>query len=90
MKKAENQNIEFKQAWNENSFKTVCAFANSSGGTIYLGIEDKGKVVGIKEAGKLLVDIPSKIRDIPGVTPLVSAKKRHGKEILEIKVDYSA
>jgi len=90
MKKAENQNIEFKRAWNENCFKTVCAFANSSGGKIYLGIEDNGEIVGINKAGKLLVDIPNMIRDILGVTPLVSAKKRHGKEILEIKVDYSA
>ena len=30
MRKVENQNKEFKQAWNENCFKTICAFANTA------------------------------------------------------------
>jgi hypothetical protein len=32
MRKVENQNKEFKQAWNDNCLKTICAFANTGGG----------------------------------------------------------
>lgn len=31
----EQQNIEFKSKWADNILKTVCAFANTNGGTIY-------------------------------------------------------
>jgi predicted HTH transcriptional regulator len=29
MRKVENQNMEYKQAWNDNCLKTICAFANT-------------------------------------------------------------
>ena len=29
-------------------FDTVCAFLNTDGGTVYLGIDDQGKVTGIE------------------------------------------
>jgi predicted HTH transcriptional regulator len=34
MRKVENQNAEFKQTWNENCLKTICAFANTAGGMV--------------------------------------------------------
>ena len=33
----EQQNIEFKSQWADNILKTVCAFANTNGGSIYIG-----------------------------------------------------
>lgn len=32
----ENETTEFKEEWTESAKKTICAFANSYGGTIYL------------------------------------------------------
>lgn len=46
--------------------------------------------MGVKEPLKMLADIPGQMRDILGITPEVSSKKRDGKTIIEIKVDYSA
>ncbi|MFA4911628.1 MAG: ATP-binding protein [Desulfobacteria bacterium] len=90
MRKVENQNKEFKQAWNENCLKTICAFANTAGGKLYIGIDDAGKAVGVKDAARYLDDIPNKTKDILGITPEVTVKKVAGKEIIEVSVAYSS
>ena len=41
----ENQNVELKSRWSDENQKIVCAFANSSGRKIYIGIDDNGKIV---------------------------------------------
>lgn len=48
----ESITIEFKQSrnkLNKDVFESVCAFLNRSGGHLFLGVEDKGNVVGIAE-----------------------------------------
>ena len=86
MRKVENQNKEFKQAWNDNCLKTICAFANTGGGKLYIGIDDEGKPIGVKDATRYLDDIPNKSKDILGITPDVSIKKKAGKDIIEVSV----
>ena len=54
----EAQNTEFKQAWKDDCIKCLSAFANGDGGVLYVGLDDDGKAVGVKDAKKLLVDIP--------------------------------
>ena len=44
----ESQNIEYKESWRDEYLKWVCGFANAQGGTIYIGIDDTGNVVGVK------------------------------------------
>lgn len=36
----ESQKTEYKQIWNDNCFKTICAFANTGGGKLYIGVDD--------------------------------------------------
>lgn len=43
MEKVENHNIEFKKSWHDEYLKTVAAFANTDGGIIYIGYNDKVK-----------------------------------------------
>ena len=59
---AESQNIEYKESWRDEYLKWVCGFANAQGGTIYIGIDDAGNVVGVKDVKKLMEDIPNKIQ----------------------------
>ena len=33
----------------QNLFETVCAFLNRNGGHIFLGISDKGEIIGISD-----------------------------------------
>ena len=50
----ESQTVEFKQVWKDEYLKTICAFANSDGGSFYIGVEDDGSIVGIKSVKSLL------------------------------------
>lgn len=81
----EQQNIEYKKIWRDDYLKWVCGFANASGGKLYIGIDDKGKVTGINNHQELLEQIPNKFRDILGVfaeVNLQSEGKRHYLEII--------
>ena len=49
----ESLNCELKQEYTEDIKKTVVAFANSDGGDIYIGVEDDGKVCGIKNTDEI-------------------------------------
>ena len=53
-KHKEQQNVEWKAEWKEEYLKWICGFANAQGGKIYIGKDDKGETVGVKNAKKLL------------------------------------
>ena len=42
--KPENQDAEFKSTWRDEYLKWICAFANTKGGTLYIGVDDAGNV----------------------------------------------
>ena len=83
----EHQNIEYKQSWRGEYLKWICGFANADGGTLFIGINDKGQVVGISQVLKLLEDIPNKVRDILGILVDVNLKSSPDGEYLEIIVE---
>ena len=86
---AESQNIEYKESWRDDYLKWLCGFANAQGGTIYIGIDDAGKVVGVKDIKKLMEDIPNKIQSGLGIVADVNKHTKDGEDYLEIKVDPS-
>jgi len=86
MLKKENQNTEYKQSWRDEFLKPVCAFANTEGGTLYIGIDDAGQVVGVENADKLLTDIPNKITDMLRIVAAVNLKREKNKEYIVIKI----
>ena len=87
---AESQNIEYKESWRDEYLKWLCGFANAQGGIIYIGIDDAGNVVGVKDAKKLMEDIPNKIQAGLGIVADVNKHTKDGKDYLEIKVDPSS
>lgn len=87
---AESQNIEYKESWRDEYLKWVCGFANAQGGTIYIGIDDAGNVVGVKNVKKLMEDIPNKIQSGLGIVADVNMLTKDGKDYLEIKVKPSS
>ena len=86
---AESQNIEYKESWRDEYLKWACGFANAQGGTIYIGINDDGKIVGVQNVKKLLEDIPNKIQSHLGIVADVNKHTKDGKDYLEIKVEPS-
>ncbi|RTY86035.1 ATP-binding protein [Flavobacterium sp. RSP15] len=43
--KTENQHTEFKSSFNETTIETLCAFVNTKGGKVHIGLDDKGNPV---------------------------------------------
>lgn len=64
----------------------ICGFANAQGGKIYIGCNDEGEVVGLSNSGKLLEDIPNKIRNAMSIVVDVNLLMQDGKEYIEIVV----
>ncbi|WP_026835589.1 RNA-binding domain-containing protein [Eubacterium xylanophilum] len=87
---AESQNIEYKESWRDEYLKWLCGFANAQGGTIYIGVDDAGDVVGVKDVKKLMEDIPNKIQSGLGIVADVNKLTKDGKDYLEIKVKPSS
>lgn len=56
----ESQHTEWKESWREDHLRWVCGFANAEGGRLEIGRDDKGVIVGLADAPKLLEDLPNK------------------------------
>lgn len=82
----ESQNVEYKQSWKDDYLKWICGFANAQGGTLYIGIDDNGNVVGIQDAKKLLEDIPNKVVNYMGIIADVDLFQENGKDYIRISV----
>ena len=83
----ENQHLEWKETWRDEFLRWICGFANAEGGILHIGRNDKGVVVGLPDAAKLLEDIPNKVRDVLGILVAVNAHAENGLPWLEIVVD---
>ena len=82
----ENYNTEFKQSWRDEYLKTLCAFANTHGGILYVSKDDDGNVVGLDNDKKTLEDLPNKIRSKLGILADVQHHKTDGKDYLSIEI----
>ena len=83
----ESQHIEYKQVWKDEYLKWICGFANAQGGTLFLGLDDNGDVCGLKNAKRLLEEIPNKILLTMGLMAAVDLRKQDDKEYVSVKVD---
>ena len=59
----EDQKTELKVELTKDIKKEVVAFANSNNGTIYIGIDDSGNIIGLKNAEKDLEALSGMIRE---------------------------
>lgn len=75
----ETQDIEYKENFGEGALRTLCAFANTKGGTLYIGVSDEGKVKGINLDNEILKNISDKIVSSLGVHPEIEVEKGRGK-----------
>ncbi|MBS0355693.1 MAG: putative DNA binding domain-containing protein, partial [Proteobacteria bacterium] len=72
----------------ESIAKTVCAFLNTFGGTVFCGVDDKGKIIGMDAARDQMHQIHAYL--LENVTPkalfTVNVDDEDGKAILSIEV----
>ena len=53
LQNGESYYVEFKETINKSLVKEITAFANASGGKIYIGVSYAGEIKGIKTTNKL-------------------------------------
>ena len=86
----ETEQIEFKEIFVPEIKKEVVAFANSDGGTVYIGIRDNGQFVGLENGDFVMQQTSNAIRD--GISPDItlftqlSFVSEDGKAAVKIEV----
>lgn len=83
----ESQNTEWKLLWKDDYLKWICGFANAQGGKIYLGINDDGKVVGLRMHRHRMESLPGKILSTLGILCDVNLLVESEKYYIEIVVN---
>jgi ATP-dependent DNA helicase RecG len=83
----ENQNIEWKESWRDEQLKTICGFANAQGGSLFVGKNDHGEIVGLKDVARLLEEIPNKVRDVLGILVNIYQHRSETFDFLQIEVE---
>ena len=63
----ETRILEFKETITNTFLKTVSAFSNYDGGTIFFGVDDDGNIKGLPDVKQACLDIENKIND--SITP---------------------
>ena len=81
---SETQNIEYKSSWRDEFLREVCGFANAQGGTLYIGKDDYGNVIGVENSKKLLEELPNKITTILGIVCEVNLHKTSHSDYITI------
>ena len=76
----ESETIEYKSIVIDDIKKSVIAFTNSGGGTLYVGVEDGGGIVGLSDVDAEMLTINNMLRD--GIKPDVTLFARcHAEQI---------
>ena len=90
----ESIHLELKKEYVKDILKTVIAFANTSGGKIYIGIDDDGKVLGVQKLDTDILKLSNSIRDSikPDITLFASilVEKIDGKDVIVVDVQKGA
>ncbi len=82
----ESETVEFKEQFNDSAVKTLAAFANTKGGSLYVGVKDDATLLSEGITDKAQQDVVSKTMNILGITPEVSLHAHEGGNFLEVKV----
>ncbi|MEO0094994.1 MAG: ATP-binding protein [candidate division WOR-3 bacterium] len=89
MKFLESKKVDFKEKFGESVLKTLCAFANTDGGEVVIGVNNEGEIIGFSFDNETLREITEKIVTKLGIHPDISLEREKGKPILRIKVNKS-
>jgi len=88
IKGGESETVEFKRSLAETReiIETVCAFANTKGGVIIVGIDDEGEIKGVGK--RTIEDLVLKIANStePRIFPEIEVVEAKKKKLIVIRV----
>ncbi len=86
----ESETVELKSIVVDDIKKEIIAFANSNGGTLYIGVGDDGEVIGVDDPDGTALQVSNMVRDSikPDVTMFLHYRtiEKEGKKIIEVNV----
>lgn len=86
----ESELVELKSEVVGDICKEIIAFANTKGGTVYIGITDDGQILGVENADKVILQLSHMIRDSikPDVTMFVhyESHETDKKQIIAVTI----
>ncbi|MCU0858215.1 MAG: putative DNA binding domain-containing protein, partial [Pontiellaceae bacterium] len=87
--KGESENVEFKRSFGRECIETVCAFANSSGGRLLVGVTNAGEICGAELSPETLQDWCNQIKmqTSPAVIPDIEVLETESGPVAVIDVD---
>ena len=87
----ESEIIELKEIYTTDLKKEIVSFANTNGGTIYIGVHDNGTIVGVDHADFVIQQIANSIRDSirPDISMFTSIEllKDENKSYIKVTVN---
>ena len=90
MRFRETEIVELKSIVMDDIKKEIIAFANCDGGTIYVGVADDGKVLGVENADECALQISNMVRDAvkPDVTMFIHYETLEcdGKAVVAVNI----
>lgn len=89
LQSSEGETLEFKEQWGDAALETLAAFANTSGGTLLVGITDKGQVVGWQGTDKQLQAIVNQVESGLHVQPSLTVQPYQGANVLVVQTTAS-
>lgn len=88
IKKEESEDMERKESFDKETIETIGAFANTGGGTILVGVSDKGEIKGVKLGKDTINHWGNEIahKTEPSVVPEIKQQEIQNKVVVIIKV----
>lgn len=88
----ENSTVEFKERCDQEAIETAAAFANTSGGIIFIGVSDKKEIRGITIGKETLTDVTNRISQAidPRVVMELESVNIEGKSVLLVQIAASS
>jgi ATP-dependent DNA helicase RecG len=85
---SENLTTEFKSAYNKDVIETLVAFANASGGTVFIGVSDNARPLGINVDKATVQNWVDEIKSEtePTIIPAVEIFQSGGKDVVAFSV----
>lgn len=82
----ENETCEFRKGFGDEALRTLCAFANTRGGVLWVGVSDDGAISGIALGKETLRDWANQIRQMLGVNASLDALSVGEKTVVRIEI----
>lgn len=89
IRKGESETLEFKESFGRETVETICAFANTKGGVLLVGVDDKGIVLGVPGGANTIMRMANEIAQATGLQPSVEGVTVKGKRVVQIQVQES-